>query len=941
MNDQPSEATDLQANLLAIEKAYALVEDDSHSYEGYNALIEGFKAMGNSMAERLQSARVAMSSVLLLSERQWIDWLDDQGFVDEELRPILYSTAVTDVPSVSLWTKYANFLISKYASQEKTYDDVLSIFAEGADVTSYRIPNSHVFWNIYCAFLARNLEDGTKKAATVHLLKELYLKRLAVPHSTISETFSRFSSFITAHENDNYEQEMINANKIYAVTLKAIQVRDQWETTIISDNSLENYAAYIQWEISRPSRFQEPNLVIGLYERVIGDYPRIGAVWDDYVVYLTSIRTSSDVIIKVLTRATKACPESGELWAHYLRAKEMSGESFLDIESTKGTVDLIRVFQFPKHYQDWKVFTMAWLHYLQKKFAESQNEEILERFILDAEVAFSRAVDQAKDDSYFEMEMFLIEQWTILNDFDQVRTIWNRVSKYHGKSSEFWVKWVIWERSHGDYQSTIDVFSKAMSRNNLDWPERVFQSYLEYERAYGSFYSIQQCIAKCRSKQKHYHQLRQREQQKQQQQQEYAQSAEVQEESTIKRPFEEASEGGRPTKLQKKAESKTYDVSRNREKNTVIASNLPDITVEELRNFFFDCGEIKDVILDSVKHTATLEFCDHEGALAAMTRHLKTIGAFKNEIQVQSGEATTLWVTNFPPSATENTLRELFSKKGEVISIRFPSLKFNTHRRFCYIQFSNASEALSAVNDLNGQKMDQEGSESTPLTLVVKISDPSKKTQRAGAIYEDRELFVKGIDFKSVDEARLRSLFEPYGPIERVRLPLSKGNENIGRLHDGYCFIVLESSIAARKAVLDLNGMQLESRTIQVSIAEKSGTKVVSKVVADGNSMGSALPADINARTLLVTNLADTVNDTQLSDVFSKYGPLKQVVLIPKNESASVEYIHVQVSCTSHCTQELMIRMLEKLQWHSRAMLWLERLFMCHPREILLQSQGR
>lgn len=921
MNDQPSEAADLEANLQAIEKAYAVIEDDSHSYEGYNALIDGFKAMGNSMAERLQSARVAMSSVLLLSEQQWIEWLDDQEYVDKALRPILYSSAVTDVPSVSLWTKYANFLISRYDSQEMTYDEVLSILDEGADVTSYRIPNSHVFWNIYCAFLARDLEDGTKKPATMIMLKELYLKRLSVPHSTISNTFSGFSSFITAHENEKYEQEMINANKIYAATLKAIQVRDQWETKINSDKSLENYAAYIQWEVSRPSRFQEPKLVIGLYERVIGDYPRIGAVWDDYIVYLTSVGSSSEVILKVLTRATKACPESGELWAHYLRAKEMSGESFFDIESTKGTVDLIRAFQLPEHYQDWKVFTMTWLHYLQRKFAESQNEEILERFILDAEVAFSRAIDQARDDAYFELEIFLIEQWTILNDFDQVRTIWNRVSKYQGKSSEFWVKWAIWERAHGDYQSALGVFSKALSRNNLDWPERVFQSYLEYERAYGTFYSIQQCIAKCRAKTKHYHQLRQREQQKQQQQQEFDQSTEVQEESTSKRAHEESSEDGRPTKVQKKGESKTHDGSRNREKNTVIASNLPDITVEGLKKFFSDCGEIKDVILDSVKHTATLEFGDHEGALAAMTRHMKTIGTFENEIQVQSGEATTVWVTNFPPSATENTLRELFSTQGEVISIRFPSLKFNTHRRFCYIQFSNASEALSAVNGLNGHEMDQQGSDSASLALVVKISDPSKKTQRTGAIYEDRELFVKGIDFKSVDEVRLRSLFAPYGPIERIRLPLSKGNEKLGRLHDGYCFIVLESTNAAQKAVLDLNGMQLESRTIHVSIAEKSGTKLVSKIVTEGVSTESVLPADINARTLVVTNLADTVNDTQLSDVFSKYGSLKQVVLRPENESASVEYIQVQVSCSLHCTKKLMIRMLEKLHWLSKAML--------------------
>lgn len=915
-----SESADLESNLEAIGEAFKLVEKDSHSYEGYNTLISCFKAMGSSMAEELQNIRTTMSSVLLLSEDQWIEWIED-SFLPKELVPVIYAEAVKDLPTVSLWTKYANYLVNKYSAEEDetsvfSYNKILSVLSIGADTTKYRIPDSHIVWNIYRDFVSINLESDSKKAETVAKLKQMYLDRLAVPHLTISDTFSDYSTFITAYDNDHYEQELVRASKIYAGSLKTLQARDQWESALASNNSLENYAGYIQWEASRPKKLQDPNLVIGLYERVLGDFPReFAEIWDDYVAFLCFTVANPQNTLQVLNRATKACPESGELWAHKLRILEVSNASDGDIFNVKDTVDTIISFKQPQNYKNWKLFTMAWLFFLMKQYRQTQDEEVMVQFITDADAAFLRAVEQGRDDVYFEMEKFLIEQWTILIDLDQARTIWNRVSKYHGKTAEFWVKWVVWERLNGDYTSVVGVFVKALTRNNLDWPERIFHEYVEYERSYGSFYSIQHCIAQCRAKLKYYQEQRS---------QQYAKEQESQDQQMTEAPVEEASSSSkrardepsnvldssdRPSKTQKKDAFKTKlqdaaDSSRDREHNTVIVSNLDQgIKLEDLRRFFADCGEIKDINLNSNKNIATIEFGDNEGALAAMTRHLKRIGSYKNEIHIQSGQSTTLWVTNFPPSETDDSLRQLFSSHGQVLSIRFPSLKFNTHRRFCYIQFSSASEAFDAMTALNGKELSQQGQDEkkSTLSLVVKISDPQKKTDRTGAIYEDREVFVKGIDFKSVDESRIRKLFEPYGSIERIRLPLSQGNKKQGRLHDGYCFIVLETAEAAQKSVIGLNGVELESRTIHVSIAAKSGTKISSKVVGNNTedshteSESNVKPSDINARTLVVTNLADTINDTQLSNLFSQYGALKKIILRPENGSATVEFNQVQV----------------------------------------------
>ncbi|KAF5119637.1 hypothetical protein DV113_005012 [Geotrichum candidum] len=851
--------------------------------------------MGQPMAEELQNVRTSMASILLLSEQQWIDWTEDEN-IPTDLIPVVYKESVKYFPSVTLWKRYAEYLVQRFDEGDIDHKAVLEELATGAYLTSYRIPNSHLVWNIYRDFIARGLEDPEKKDDSISQLKLLYQARLGVPHSTLSETFSDYSTFITTYDNANYETELVKANKIYSAALKTLEVRDTWEISIKENDSLENYAAYIQWELSQPKKYQESKLVMALYERVLEKYPTsFAAIWDDYILYMSLMGVSTTEVLDLLRRATRACPKSGDLWGHKIRLLQILRDSPEDIDYVKESVDNIGFFKKPENYKEWKKVEIPWLHFLRRHFTDSSDEKRLEEFVLEAEVAFTRAISQGKDDTDFELEKFLISEWTLLEDKDQARTIWNRVSKYHGDLAEFWIQWAHWEKAHGDYQGVVDVFTKALTRNNIDWVERVLQEFTDYENAHGTFYSIQQALALCRGRLKYYQ----------------AQRQTVYDDSN-KRAYEEFEPveviESRPLKTQKMDVDQPTELTvniestvstttpinnapkpRDREHNTVIVSNIDNISKEDLQKFFAECGEILEITINN--GIATIEFKTDEGRLAALTKHLKHING--TQITVHSGQSTTLWVTNFPPSETEASLRKLFSDFGSVLSIRFPSLKFNTHRRFCYVQFASAEEALQAQQALHGKSLTS-SSDQKSFDLVVKISDPSQKKERTGAVYEDRELFVKGIDFEKVTEAKLRELFEPFGPIERIKLPLSKTNERKGRLHDGYSFIVVKDAEAASRAVTALNGMEFEKRTIHVSIAAKNTNKPISKVVAAGNDDTPADSESIKARTVEVSNLADTINDTQVSDLFAKYGTVKRVVLRPEAGTASVEFTQVQ-----------------------------------------------
>lgn len=147
-----------------------------------------------------------------------------------------------------------------------------------------------------------------------------------------------------------------------------------------------------------------------------------------------------------------------------------------------------------------------------------------------------------------------------------------------------------------------------------------------------------------------------------------------------------------------------------------------ETTQTQIRQFFTEVGTVRNLTLkpeqDSI--TAIVEFETAEEAEYALSKEAK--GFQGHSISIERGASTTLYVTNYPAHADEAYLRKQFEPFGEIIGFRFPSLKFDTHRRFCYVQFANAAQAVAATQ-LDGT--DVEG-----LKLNVKISNPQAKKKR-------------------------------------------------------------------------------------------------------------------------------------------------------------------------------------------------------------------
>ncbi|CEP62854.1 U6 snRNP complex subunit PRP24 LALA0_S06e05358g [Lachancea lanzarotensis] len=327
---------------------------------------------------------------------------------------------------------------------------------------------------------------------------------------------------------------------------------------------------------------------------------------------------------------------------------------------------------------------------------------------------------------------------------------------------------------------------------------------------------------------------------------------------------------------------------RNREVSTVIVKYLPlNYNFFKVRKLFSGCGDVEHIEVvkspDENSKIARIEFKSHDDVLSALTKSHKQIGG--NEIVVEKLQNSTIWVTNFPPNFEASSLRQLFKEAGgTVLSVRLPSLRFDAHRRFAYVDLVSADEARSVIEKLNGALL---GS----YKLVVKLSEPSAAEKRSDStILERRQVTVKNLDHFKVTQEKLTQEFSRFGEIEKVSFPtprvLENGNEGSQKLNRGFAFIDFVLPECA-EAALELDNSKLEGRDMNVILSDRRAyldRQTVKQLLAQRSHTDhvvSIYPLDDKTPTFQLQNFI--LERAQVSDE-----DIKAIYLVADHEGALV-----------------------------------------------------
>jgi RNA recognition motif-containing protein len=835
-----------------------------------------------------------------------------------------------------------------------SFGSALDLWQQGYEAIKYRISDSHLLWNRWISLEMEQLEK-TKTPEGVKRITHLYRDRLITPHLTWDDTSQMYSSFLSEYNRAVWEEAMKDVTALSQDAKRLMAKRDSFELKLQQTSRDDDVEAqkramieYLEWETSQTDGSQDSadtnfNLCCGLYARALtGIFASDESIWHEHIVFLSSSYADSnapEILLNALRRAVQHCPWSGRLWNRLILCAEEAKLDFSEVESIKHAATSEN--QLYKHGMESMIeMYVAWCGFLKRTAMDaSATDEAVDV----ADVGLSAALEDVdvvgkrlygKDfqgDPKFRLERIYIQYLTEKKRaIDEARLQWNKLAKaqIHADSHDFWFRYYMWEMlifSSTNTPNSITtssaginfripvlataVLQRAVSRPTIDWPEKVLDVYMQHCNDYELSHSVRRAadaVQKAESSIAKRRTLEQEEKAAAYTAYYGAQPAADHDEAVSggaspgqsKRKREDAVESQEHAGTNKRQKS-DYEsgLRRDRENTSVIVTNLPaEVTQTKLRQYFKEYGHINNITAfvrekDGQSSTALIEFSVPDEAQSALLRDGKFFG--QSQITVQSGHDLTIYVANYPPTADEDYIRQLFQDCGDILSIRWPSLKVNSHRRFCYVSFRDNDASAKAVAKegtlLNGK-----------YKLLAKYSDPNRKKNREGAVAEGREVHVSGLN-PSTTEEEIREVFSKYGTITRINIPRSMSGK--GR---GFAFVDFETKDEAEKATVELNKTKLFNQILQVEVSKPSNVKptaysishdpespalhMTDDVEGDKNTNSSTSAVDITTRTIALMGLADTVNDARVRALVEPYGPIIKLVLQPSHGGARIEF---------------------------------------------------
>ncbi|KAG0266470.1 Splicing factor [Mortierella polycephala] len=699
--------------LEAIATLKTSLKANPNQYEQHTQLIVLLKDAA--MLEQLRDAREAMNTIYPLSEELWMDWIGDESNMaasEEEKKHVLelYERATSDYLSINIWKSYVEYATQEYIESAGleaseivvSKDHLRRIFQKADKYVGYHIPQSHVIWNAWMDFELQQL-DAQKPTPPEDIgrVKAMYLGRIAIPHADQENTFSSLSSFISQYDNQDYEASMIQNNKIMSNTRKLLTEREKFEESLVSTgNSLEAFTSYLEFEL-RPERrhFQRTRT---LFERALAVHCLIPSIWNDYVTFILSSNPHkkefdldpSEVLV-VAQRSIRNCPWSGDLWENRFLLMEMYSKPEGQINAIfAGALTDLTLLANPQELS--KVLVARCTY----KFRKAARDEDGHNQVREAFQHALTVIEAAGGDPYCKLERLWIDiESNTLGDHEKARKL--RLDNAKGARQ---------------------IFVRACNAaKHLDWPERVFEAWLMFEREQGTVINYKDALTRSRNAMKAVEAIR----------------AKQAESAYMTQPA--AYDVVQPA---------AYDAAQSvasvvaMENEHMQSETQPEKASAKKRKGSFQSGE----------HAAKVTKTDGTTSKQSKMQE-RTIPP-----DISRGRhEDTCFVTNFPSTMTEKMMRELFQEFGTIRRCTIPA-RGGKKTGIAYVQFTGPEEAHAALA-LDGRDVGERRG------LSVKISDTTQASHGAGGAplpKESRhELHVTGIanDVKQDELRKLVALF--------------------------------------------------------------------------------------------------------------------------------------------------------------------------------------
>jgi len=190
----------------------------------------------------------------------------------------------------------------------------------------------------------------------------------------------------------------------------------------------------------------------------------------------------------------------------------------------------------------------------------------------------------------------------------------------------------------------------------------------------------------------------------------------------------------------------------------------------------------------------------------------------KEQRQVGPRRFTNIYVQRFPPSWTEEKLRQVFEEIGPVDSVCISTDAQS--RSFGFCNYPDPDHAAKAVEYFNSKEID---GHTLYVTRAMKKSEREKfLKEKYEKIKAERQkqfagvnLYVKFLD-DSIDDERLREEFSKFGDITSVKVMRDQNGRS-----RGFGFVCFKSQEESTRAMAEMNAKILQKKPLYVALAQR------------------------------------------------------------------------------------------------------------------------
>ncbi|XP_066993461.1 heterogeneous nuclear ribonucleoprotein D0 [Anabrus simplex] len=249
----------------------------------------------------------------------------------------------------------------------------------------------------------------------------------------------------------------------------------------------------------------------------------------------------------------------------------------------------------------------------------------------------------------------------------------------------------------------------------------------------------------------------------------------------------------------------------------------PDISDDDIRNFFSQFGTVVDVQspFDKVKNQRK-GFCfitfDSKDTVYKLLKNPKQYingkwvdlrKAVNNPEAAGGGgglQGEKIFVGGITPDISDLDIKNFFSQFGTVVEVQSPYDKAKNQRKgFCFITFDSKDAVYNLLKNpkqyINGKAVD----------LRIAVTNPESTWGTSANGWQGGKIFVGGLT-PDITDAEIRKFFSQYGPVIEVQSPYDKAKNQ----RKGFCFITFASKDAVHKLLKNpvkyINGKKVDLR---------------------------------------------------------------------------------------------------------------------------------